>query len=68
MSTMTGSPRAALTIRRGDVVKIDGAQFVIDHTSSAYAAAGGMTVTLFFVGGGSKKMNAGVQLPVERPD
>lgn len=64
---MTSSPRTALTVKGGDIVEVDGARRVVQTASTDFSSPAAPRVLLRFADGGSVRVHAGHQLPVERP-
>jgi hypothetical protein len=64
----TGSPRAACTLRDGDIVQIDGVQRIVDTTISDFSSPAAPRVIVRFKDGGSRRLHAGYQFQVERPE
>ncbi|WP_327359841.1 hypothetical protein [Streptomyces sp. NBC_01304] len=66
---MTGSPRAAVTVRGGDIVRLaDGSERTVEGTpSSGRSAIGDLTLIIRFTDGATLRVLAWAELDVERP-
>jgi hypothetical protein len=64
---VAGTPRAACTLLRGDIVDPDQVPRVVDRTYTDLAPPTSPYVTIHFTDGSICRLPAGEQLPVARP-
>ncbi|MGA4960280.1 hypothetical protein [Streptomyces lavendulocolor] len=66
---MASTPRVAVTVRNGDIVRTDdGTQRTVQGTpSSATGPIGRLMLTIRFADGGAIRVAAGAKLNIERP-
>lgn len=70
MTPTTGSRRVAVTVRAGDLVRLDdGSTREVAVTPAGHrSSTGGLILTIRFSDGGGVRVNAGAELTVMRPE